>query len=408
MLQPGGATNLFAVTLAAGLSSATNENASLEAFWNPQDPLGIVRGRVVFGAQLDPLGVWNDADIGSVGLTGGSALSGAGFTLLGSGADIWGTADAFHFVYQTNRGDGTITARVTSQTVADVWSKAGVMIRESTAAGSRHVYMCVTPSSGLNFQNRPATAGSSYTLGAAGPAAPYWVRLVRSGTTFSAFASADGTAWTQIGGGTNLSGFADSALWGLAVTAHNNALASAATFDNVSLAQPIVNHPPVLSTNANRVVIAGSTLIVTNTASDPESPPEVLTFGLASAPTNATINPSTGVLAWRPLISQSPLVTSIRVMVSDNGSPIMSATQSFWVTVNRPARPALGVVGMSDGLFQLTITGDAGPDYVVWGSTNLVNWAPVATNYSATPPFVFADPSAGNSTQRFYRVLLGP
>jgi autotransporter-associated beta strand protein len=408
MLQPGGATNLFAVTLAGSLSTSTNENARLEAFWNPQDPLGIVRDREIFAPQLSPLGLWNDMDIGSVGLTGGSALSGSSFTVLGSGADIWGTADACHFLYRTNAGDATLTARVTSQTAADAWSKAGVMIRESTAAGARQVFMCLTPNNGVNFQNRPTPSGSSYTVGTAGPAAPYWVRLVRSGTIFSAYASANGTAWTQIGGSTNLSGLGASALWGLAVTAHTNGLASVATFDSVSLDQPVVNHPPVLSTNANQVIVAGATLLVTNTATDPESPPEVLTFSLPGAPTNAAINPITGVLTWRPLISQAPVVTSLRVVVSDNGSPVMSATQSFWVTVNKPVQPGLGAPGFSNGLFRFSIWGDAGPDYTILGSTNLVNWQPVLTNSSAVPPFVFTDAGTINFTQRFYRVMLGP
>jgi regulation of enolase protein 1 (concanavalin A-like superfamily) len=408
MLQPGGATNLFAVTLAGSLSTSTNENARLEAFWNPQDPLGIVRDREIFAPQLSPLGLWNDMDIGSVGLTGGSALSGSSFTVLGSGADIWGTADACHFLYRTNAGDATLTARVTSQTAADAWSKAGVMIRESTAAGARQVFMCLTPNNGVNFQNRPTPSGSSYTVGTAGPVAPYWVRLVRSGTIFSAYASANGTAWTQIGGSTNLSGLGASALWGLAVTAHTNGLASVATFDSVSLDQPVVNHPPVLSTNANQVIVAGATLLVTNTATDPESPPEVLTFSLPGAPTNAAINPITGVLTWRPLISQAPVVTSLRVVVSDNGSPVMSATQSFWVTVNKPVQPGLGAPGFSNGLFRFSIWGDAGPDYTILGSTNLVNWQPVLTNSSAVPPFVFTDAGTINFTQRFYRVMLGP
>lgn len=56
-----------------------------------------MRDREIFAPQLDPPGFWNDADIGSVGLAGGSAWSGDSFTLLGSGADIWGTADTFHF-----------------------------------------------------------------------------------------------------------------------------------------------------------------------------------------------------------------------------------------------------------------------------------------------------------------------
>jgi len=235
MLPPGGLTNLFAVTLASNLTAPTNDNAMLEAFWNPQDPLGIVRDRALFTEPLNPLGFWQDADIGSAGVTGGSALSGTTFTLLGSGADIGGTTDAFHFVYQTNNGDGVFTVRVSSQLAADPSAKAGVMIRENTTAGARNVFLGFTPGGGVSFQNRPTPGGSSLGAAAGGFAAPYWVQLVRSGTMFTASYSSDGVNWTTLGS-SNVTGFASTALWGLAVTAHNNTLASAATFDSVSIA----------------------------------------------------------------------------------------------------------------------------------------------------------------------------
>ena len=47
----------------------------------------------------------------------------------GSGVDIWGVADSFHYAYQPLAGDGSITARVATQQAGDPWSLAGVMIR---------------------------------------------------------------------------------------------------------------------------------------------------------------------------------------------------------------------------------------------------------------------------------------
>src|SRR6185503_297907 len=75
---------------------------------------------------------WAHRDIGSVGIAGVAQYSDAtGFTVTASGADVWGTADAFHFVYQPWTGDGSIVTRVASVTNANAWSKAGVMFRES-------------------------------------------------------------------------------------------------------------------------------------------------------------------------------------------------------------------------------------------------------------------------------------
>lgn len=100
-----------------------------------------------------------------------------------------------------------------------------------------------------------------------------------------------------------------------------------------------LNHPPTLAPIPDQNVTAGATLTITNTAADPDSPPQTLTFSLsAGSPTNATINAATGVFTWTPTVSQvgTNLVT---VVVSDNGTPSLSATQSFFVTVVAPNHP---------------------------------------------------------------------
>ena len=59
----------------------------------------------------------------------------------------------------------------------------------------------------------------------------------------------------------------------------------------------------------------------------------------------------------------------------------------------------------------MLIGGDAGPDYVVEASTNLANsstWVPIATNFSATPPYYWSDPVPAGFDQKYYRVRLAP
>ena len=70
----------------------------------------------------------------------GDAVSadGSSFSVQGAGADIWGTADAFQFVYQPLTGDGQIVARVASVQNTAPWAEAGVMIRDTLTPGSRH------------------------------------------------------------------------------------------------------------------------------------------------------------------------------------------------------------------------------------------------------------------------------
>ncbi|MBN1766314.1 MAG: DUF5110 domain-containing protein [Sedimentisphaerales bacterium] len=81
---------------------------------------------------------WTNQDVGAVSAAGSSSGSGSIFTVTGSGADIEDSADEFQFAYRQITGNCEITARVVSQQNTNDWAKAGVMIRETLAAGSRH------------------------------------------------------------------------------------------------------------------------------------------------------------------------------------------------------------------------------------------------------------------------------
>ena len=178
---------------------------------------------------------WTDVDIGSVGVAGNASYASPTFTLNGSGNDIWSTADAFNYAYQSTSGDLAIAARVATQENTAAWAKAGVMIRESTAANAAYVGVYITPSNGVSMQVRTATGVASVDLARqAGFVAPYWVKIVRSGSTFSGYSSADGTTWTLVGS-TNLT-MATAATAGLAVCAHDNTQLNTSTFDSVTMA----------------------------------------------------------------------------------------------------------------------------------------------------------------------------
>jgi hypothetical protein len=190
--------------------------------------------RPIPGTRLTPFdpAAWTGLDIGNPGRVGSHALSGTGASVSGGGADIWGAADQFRFVYKPMTGDGEITARVVSVQNTDAWAKGGVMIRETLAADSRHAFTAVSAASGLAFQRRTAPAGPSLHTGLAG-AAPRWVRLRRAGNAFTSFVSTDGSTWTQLGAETIAMG---AAVWvGLAVTSHNNAGLSTNVFESISM-----------------------------------------------------------------------------------------------------------------------------------------------------------------------------
>ena len=201
----------------------------------------------------------------------GSAFDTSGvFTVTGEGSDIWNTSDQFHYVYRALGGDGMIIARVATQQATDPWAKAGVMIRNSVAGGDQSVLMAVTPGNGTTMQYR-ATSGASavQTSDTTGFAAPYWVKLVRAGNTFTGYRSPNGVAWTLQGSTTVAM---DSAvLIGLAVCSHNSGALNTSTFDKVSILDAAdqtltVNSGAAGTVNllANAVGPTGATLTVTS------------------------------------------------------------------------------------------------------------------------------------------------
>jgi hypothetical protein len=124
-------------------------------------------------------------------------------------------------VYQPAAGNCEIRARVVSVQNTDPWAKAGVMLRESTAAGAVNAAVFVTPGNGVTFQIRLSTGGTTTSTTVAG-SAPKWVRLARASTnSFGGYYSSDGTSWTQISTNTSIT-MSNTVLAGLAVTAHNN------------------------------------------------------------------------------------------------------------------------------------------------------------------------------------------
>jgi hypothetical protein len=181
-------------------------------------------------------------NIGSVGVSGGYSYDSgtASYSVRGSGADIWGTSDSFHFVYQAVSGDCEIVARVASVQPTDPWAKAGVMIRESANANARNAFMLLSAANGTSFQRRTNAGSSSTSTKYSPPRAPYWVKLVRNGNKFSGYRS-DGGSWVLQATATFT--MSTNTLIGLAVTSHKNTVLSTGVFDNVvitKLYQPSV------------------------------------------------------------------------------------------------------------------------------------------------------------------------
>jgi hypothetical protein len=120
------------------------------------------------------------------------------------------------------------------------------------------------------------------------------------------------------------------------------------------------NAPPTFTPLPTDIVNEGDTLVLTNTASDPDLPYNTLTFSLTpGAPAGLELNPTNGILRWTPAEAQGLSSNHFGVVVTDDGSPPMSATNLVTVIVkevNSP--PALVAVGdrMLDENTELAIT----------------------------------------------------
>ena len=123
--------------------------------------------------------------------------------LTGPGGEA--VSDSFYFVHQALMGNGSLTVRVTSlasavgvphggtQRAVVPWAKAGIILTASLAGGSAYAAIMVTGSHGIRMQD-------DYTGDMAGPAMPTdWLRLTRSGSTVTGYASPDGARWTRVG-----------------------------------------------------------------------------------------------------------------------------------------------------------------------------------------------------------------
>jgi hypothetical protein len=178
------------------------------------------------------LSIWFQGRPGSVG----SFVEGpvGTYTMTGSGSDIWNTADQFHFAFQTLNGAGSIAARVESVENTNDWAKAGVMIRETLDAGSKHAMAVVTPAQGASFQRRNDTDGTSAADTIDGISAPHWVKIARDlSGNFTAYHSTNGSTWEMLGLPDNIS-MSSNVYIGLAVTSTDAALTCQAVFSNVT------------------------------------------------------------------------------------------------------------------------------------------------------------------------------
>jgi hypothetical protein len=156
------------------------------------------------------------------------------YTMTGSGTDIWGTTDEFHFAYKKLNGPGSIVAKVESVEETDTWAKAGVMIRNNLNPDSSNVSFFITPAEGVTFQYRTIANTESTATTEVDITAPQWVKVEYDiSGTFTASYSANGSTWTRVG--SQIVPMGATVYVGLALTSHDADAMCEARFSNVTI-----------------------------------------------------------------------------------------------------------------------------------------------------------------------------
>ncbi|HHG86274.1 MAG TPA: choice-of-anchor D domain-containing protein, partial [Bacteroidetes bacterium] len=314
---------------------------------------------------------WANQDIGAVGAAGDVCYNSPTqeFTVSGSGNDIWATADEFQFVYQTLTGDGEIIARVTSIQNTNQWAKAGVMMRNTLAAGSEEVMMLKRGGNGWSWQNRNTANGTTAFSGnLGGTIFPLWVRIVRLGNSFSGYYSADGISWTQQG--TTQTIVMPATIYvGLAVTSHDDGVINTSVLDSVDVIATSIALQASATVTSN---YNGADISCAGTAD-----------GIATVTPNGGVSPYTYIWDANAANQTTATATNLAagtysVTVTDAGNATAVAT----VTLTEPSAIALNITpssfncgyniscnGAANGSATAFASGGTAPYHFNWGNS---------------------------------------
>jgi len=334
-------------------------------------------------AQTLPSG-WSSRDINT---SGGSATSSGGtWTVSGSGANIWDAADAFQFTYRSISGDFDFSARLTAFDAANSWSKAGLMVRESLNANARNAYTMFAPGTGPGLQYRATTGGTTARI--EGTGSPSWLRLVRQGTRFTAYTSADGSSWSTVGSTTMTMG---SAVYiGLAVTARSTSAFAEATFSSMRIDVPAeaATADPWSSVDIGSPSLAGTYSAVNGTYTIAAAGDEIWGTSDQFRYAYQTVTGDVEIIARVSSLQVTNEWAQAGVMIRQSTNPgapnammSLSASRGYWF--QRRASLAASTyddyagAGAAPGWIRLTREGNV---FSAYYSTNGTNWTLAGTD----------------------------
>ena len=184
---------------------------------------------------------WAYEEINSPHVPGAALFTNGAFTVTGGGMGIgrWWKRnwDQFSLVSQPRTGDCALTARLVSETKTGPGAIAGLMFRETNERESRFVALGVHPSGEMFLTWRDSSADENPRKKLGKTTLPAFLKLVRKGNTFQAFASPDGVAWGNPLAEHDGKSHTPAQKAGLWVTSSLNPTTCTAQFDSVQIAQ---------------------------------------------------------------------------------------------------------------------------------------------------------------------------
>jgi len=198
VLQPDQMTVVLTLSALSGNSFQVNVSGVTDLAGNP-----------ISGAATGQVSPMQFTDIGTVpGPSTGFTTTPGSFDVASRGIDIWGTADSGNFIWEERTGDFDVRVRLQSFTAPAGSANAGLMAREDLGEGSRNISIVTYANQPLWISaERPEADGPSVVTAGdwdiswpAGAGFPnIWMRLQRSGNTFTMYGGTNGLDWVQVG-----------------------------------------------------------------------------------------------------------------------------------------------------------------------------------------------------------------
>jgi hypothetical protein len=180
----------------------------------------------------------NSDDVGAPPIKGSAEYDPATkqYRITGSGTDIWGKADQFHYVWREMSGDFTVSATAQFITEGIEHRKAVIMLRQSPDADSPFVHLVIHGNGmpGVQFRNAKGDNANTVDLPVEGPG--IWkMKLARQGTTITVWIGKDNGPMRELGHTQNQLG--SPVLVGLGVSSHTRAATNTVLFSGVAIEQ---------------------------------------------------------------------------------------------------------------------------------------------------------------------------